>query len=418
MSHKQEIIDLVLNKYHSQKIRAHLEFEAATMEDLILPKYIPVGHINRGRFEYMAEMMVKFNLVDDDYSLDDFIYEPNPQVDLKLFWQVSLSILLLLTLAIAAIYFMWHLNQRLHTEVKGRRQAEDHFRGIVDNLQDVYYRADNQSRIITVSPSIQKKFGYSADELSGRPIADLYAPPCQHSDFLAALEQSNGHLNGYETRILRKDQSTCWISVNSQHTIVDGIITGFEGTVRDINDLKCHEKQYQSLAMQDSLTQLPNRRYLIETLQKTIAQNIRRQQIGALLFIDLNKFKPVNDEHGHDVGDLLLIDIAKRFQHSVREEDSVIRMGGDEFVVILPILSTDKNDAMNKSLAIADKVIEASEKPFQFSDDIKDITIGASVGIALFPTDGKDIYQLIKKADKAMYTAKASKNNRAVIYTS
>ena len=418
MSHQDEIIDLLLNKYQAQKSRAHLKFEAEAMADLILPTLVPVGNMNKGRFEKMADVMAQFNLVDGDYSLDKFIYDPNPQVDLKTFWQVMIFILVLLAATIAVITRMWRLNTRLRSEVQRRRNAETHFRAIIDNLQDVYYRTNMQGIIEFVSPSVESVFGYSVDELIGKNISDLYAPPYKREDFINALNEAGGKLKGYEFKMINKDGEPHWRSANSQLIITDGVTTGIEGTINDINNLKSHQERYQLMALHDPLTNLPNRRYLIEILQKVIAQNIRRRQMGALLFIDLDNFKPVNDRYGHDVGDLLLIEIAQRFKAIVREEDTVARVGGDEFVIILSILSNGIESSRDESLAIADKLLQVAAQAFHLGGSARSIAISASIGIALFPSEGVGTDQLLKQADEAMYTAKASTKNRAVIYQS
>lgn len=416
MSHPDEIIELLLSKYQVQKSRAHLEFEAEAMAELILPRLVPIGNINPGRFQNMAIAMQQFGLVDDIRSLKAFIYDPNPQVDLKTFWQVTVFILLLLIATVAVITYMYRLNGRLQNEVQRRRNAETHFRAIIDNLQNVYYRTDMEGVIEFISPSVESVFGYRPEELIGRNISQLYAPPYKRHDFIDALNNAGGKLKGYELKMLSRNGEAHWRSANSQLILSGGMATGIEGMLNDINNLKSHQERYQLMALHDPLTNLPNRRYLSEILHKVIAHNIRRQHIGALLFIDLNDFKPVNDLHGHDIGDRILIETAQRFKAITRSEDTVARVGGDEFVVILSALRDGVENIEREAQAIAEKIIEVIERPFLVGTPSHSINIGASIGISLFPADGVDSDQLIKQADEAMYAAKTSSDRHIVIY--
>lgn len=425
MSHREEIIELLLNKYETKKSRSHLEFEAAAMDGLILPELIPIGNINKGRFEHMAKTMERFNLVRPGYSLDNFFYDPNPQIDLKLFWQVTAVILSLLILAVLTMTVLWRFNKRMHNEIQIRQQvekdllqSESHFRTIINNLQDVYYRADTQGNLVAISPSVKDVMGYTEEECIGKNIADYYVAPFTRESFLKALKLANGNLKGYELKILKRDNSVSWVSANSQFIIHEGEVTGVEGTIRDITALKQHQEQYKLMALHDPLTNLPNRRFLLDILQKVMAQNIRRKQTGALLYIDLNKFKPVNDTYGHDAGDHLLVEAAARLASLVREEDTITRVGGDEFIMVLPIMSGSGEKLNSECIAIANKITHALEQPFNLGKDIGEVHIGASIGIATFPNKGIDIDQLIKQADEAMYMAKSSKTTHTIIYES
>jgi len=162
--------------------------------------------------------------------------------------------------------------------------------------------------------------------------------------------------------------------------------------------------QVNHLAFTDLLTQLANRRHIMQHLERVIASRARHKIIGALLVIDLDGFKQINDAHGHDAGDAVLVEIAKRFSVSIRAEDIAGRMGGDEFVVLVDHLDIDERSAEDKALRIADKLINLAGIPFNFNGNT--LRVGASVGICLLGLKHLDADAAISKADIAMYRAK------------
>ncbi|MBI5890855.1 MAG: diguanylate cyclase [Nitrosomonadales bacterium] len=173
--------------------------------------------------------------------------------------------------------------------------------------------------------------------------------------------------------------------------------------------IKEMKQKYQHLAHHDMLTGLPNRSLFADRLQQMLAQAKRSISHGALVYLDLDKFKPVNDTLGHDVGDLVLKEIAQRLQTAVRESDTVARIGGDEFVVLLPTIES-KQDAGT----VAEKIRHALDQPFEIGEHT--IHIGCSIGIAVYPEHGDDEISLMKNADTAMYQAKQNGRNNVQMY--
>ncbi len=158
------------------------------------------------------------------------------------------------------------------------------------------------------------------------------------------------------------------------------------------------------LAAHDPLTDLANRRLLYEVLEKLLSSLKRHQMYAAALYIDLNKFKVINDQEGHDVGDLILQEIAKRLGHMVRSEDLASRIGGDEFVVLLTQLGNNKNKAISDTIAIADKVKSAIKQPIEING--KSYSISASIGVRILTPEDENVDQVLKEADEAMYSSK------------
>lgn len=190
----------------------------------------------------------------------------------------------------------------------------------------------------------------------------------------------------------------------------DGEIVGHVCSLRDVTEQKRHESQLTYLAHHDGLTDLPNRTLFYDRTTQAIAHASRSEQECAVLFFDLDRFKLVNDSLGHDFGDLLLIEVAKRLPEYIREEDSFARMGGDEFAILLPNLSSNEDAAI-----VALKLLDVTKKPYLLKG--RAFMASMSIGIALYPRDGQDATTLLKHADAAMYRAKDSGGNTFKFYT-
>ena len=190
---------------------------------------------------------------------------------------------------------------------------------------------------------------------------------------------------------------------------IHGNLLGTTGFAQDITARKEAEEKVRHLAHYDPLTDLPNRTLFTDRLRQALTLAKRDKTRMALMFIDLDKFKPVNDEYGHQVGDLLLQEAAKRMQQCMRESDTVARIGGDEFVVLLPVIS-NSNDA----LLVAEKIRFALNQPFLLLGH--SLSISSSTGVAIYPEHGADDNQLVKNADTAMYYAKEGGRNSVALY--
>jgi diguanylate cyclase (GGDEF)-like protein len=203
---------------------------------------------------------------------------------------------------------------------------------------------------------------------------------------------------------------TNWTST-TKHPIRDknGAVIGLLGITREINELKRAELDFQYLATHDLLTTLPNRYLLFDRLEQTIRRARRNHGLFAVLYLDLDRFKKVNDQYGHPVGDQVLKQVADRLIVSVRESDTVARMGGDEFAVILDVIKSPE-DAM----LVAQKIRARVAAGFDFF--ARGAKVTSSIGISLYPDHGIDSATLIKSADQAMYQAK-KKQNHCMFFT-
>lgn len=291
------------------------------------------------------------------------------------------------------------------------RLAEERLRVIGAAAQDAIIMMDHKGSIAFWNEAAQRIFGYSGDEARGRKLHELIVPEPYRADFEKRLDVAGGASAGnvigktLELAGMRKDGT----QIVTEHSI-SGVSIGQKWhticIVRDVTERKQFEERIRHLANYDSLTALPNRALFYDRLSQAINLAQRNRNELALLYLDLDRFKSVNDTRGHDAGDAVLKDAAERIQAQVRESDTVARIGGDEFAIILPRIA-----AAQDATIVADKVIEALRTSFALDESGGDgIEIGVSVGIAVFPRDGADLDTLFKAADSAMYKAKRSGN--------
>jgi diguanylate cyclase (GGDEF)-like protein/hemerythrin-like metal-binding protein/PAS domain S-box-containing protein len=330
-----------------------------------------------------------------------------------------------LNLSVVAIFM--RINRKLINESKARalataemEESEHNLRFITENSADVIWTMDITTRQFTyISPSIYNLLGYTVEEVIMRSAGDLMTSESSTRAFTSLTESIERWNAGdrSDTRKVteidqyHKDGRIISIEVvTTLHTNVEGQLTSIIGISRDISERKKVDAAIRNLAFYDSLTNLPNRRLLLDRLEQAITQAKRNKLRMALLFIDLDKFKPVNDQYGHEVGDWLLKAVATRMQTCLRESDTAARIGGDEFIVLLP----DIQKSMDAKL-VAEKIRSVLNQPFEMASGLK-LNISACIGISLYPDHGRTEKQLMKNGDTAMYQAKESGRNRVWVY--
>lgn len=285
------------------------------------------------------------------------------------------------------------------------QESEERFRTIADYTYDWEYWEGNDREILYISPSCHRVTGYSQAEfisdptLVGRIIFEADRPLFE-KHLQEIKDEEGSHLS---FRIVRKDGEVRWIAHGCRAVRSgDGKPRGRRVSNRDITDLKNAEEIASRLAHFDTLTGLPNRRMLHDRLQQSLSQARRHRRTLAVMFIDLDRFKQINDTLGHDMGDALLIEVGKRLSGCVRQCDTVCRAGGDEFIIVLPEISHPHDAGV-----IAEKILAALHQPMRLGS--KDFKTTASIGIAVRSGDDvDDESDLMKKADIAMYEAKHS----------
>lgn len=272
---------------------------------------------------------------------------------------------------------------------------------------------DEHQKILRINEAFTQVTGYTAEEAVGRTPRMLHSGR-QDAAFYASLWAELERTGSWQGEIWnRRKNGEIYPQAMSIGAVKDekGKITHYVATIIDITSRKSSEEQAQRLAFFDPLTQLPNRRLLMERLQHALRSCARRTTRGALLFIDLDNFKTVNDTVGHHAGDRLLEQVAEILTNCVRKEDTVARLGGDEFVVMLESLSANDADASQRAEAVARHILQALHKTFQVGSS--EHRCSASIGITLFGENAdENVDEPLKRADLAMYQAKvAGRNN-------
>ncbi|SDB90467.1 bifunctional diguanylate cyclase/phosphodiesterase [Paraburkholderia lycopersici] len=301
---------------------------------------------------------------------------------------------------------------------KELRESEEKFRAIADCTVnwEIWWSPEGKPRWI--NSAVEQYIGYTVEEcmaMSDFARTVIYPGDIAHvePEFRGAQRGSRG--DNLEFRCVRKDGSLMWLSV-SWVPITDsrGDFIGFRTSGRDITERKIADERIKELAFFDALTGLPNRTLLLDNLKDAIAASARNGTSGALLFIDLDHFKTLNDTLGHDKGDLLLREVAKRLAASVPAGDTVARVGGDEFVVVVGKLNPDRNEAAQQTEDLGQRILAVLGNPYRLGDI--DYRSTASIGATVFQGLQTSTDDLMKQADLAMYKSKERGRNAVRLF--
>ncbi len=303
----------------------------------------------------------------------------------------------------------------MHIDITDRKLAEQDLQRAAS-----LFRASNDGVLITdpdgvirdVNPAYTRISGFGSEELVGQRAsvhAGLNGPEVDHE-----IEQSleaRGHWSG-ELRDRRKNgdvyvQKMSVSVVTGEH----GQVLNYIIVVTDITRIKAHQAELDRVAHHDALTGLPNRRLMTDRLEQALRYARRHGEALAVCYLDLDHFKPINDRCGHTTGDHVLIEVARRLEVGLRESDTISRIGGDEFVLLLPGIA-----GIGEVSQVLDRLLEALQKPLEV--DGHTVSVSSSIGVALFPEDGEDADTLLRFADQAMYSAKASGRDRHLRFDS
>jgi len=294
------------------------------------------------------------------------------------------------------------------------RKREQRLANVLGTVRDAIITIDQKGKVQSINAAGERMFGYPKNHILGQNISMLmpnqYAQ--HHDNYLdryiktgvselvnSSMEFEGQHADGTRFPIE--------LSVTE---MMEGTQRLFTGVIRDITERKKAMDKIQHLAHHDALTNLPNRNLYIERVGRAIYRSRRSGKPLALMFLDLDKFKPINDELGHEAGDIVLKTVAQRMLACVRQSDTVARFGGDEFVAILENL-----DCAESASVVAQKLLKSLTKPIDVTDG-NTATVGASIGISIFPEDGETMDDLARAADEAMYTVKEGGRNNFKFY--
>ncbi|WP_027721092.1 sensor domain-containing diguanylate cyclase [Maridesulfovibrio zosterae] len=287
--------------------------------------------------------------------------------------------------------------------------AENKYRSIVNNAPLGIFQSTPEGKFISANPQMASYYGYISPEELISEVSDIskqcYVSP-ESRKRLDTIINKFGRTDRFEAEHINSKGFTFWAS----ETITavyddDGKIIRYEGFLIDISESKEHEETLRRLAMYDNLTGLPNRVLFDDRIKQAIAHAKRTKLKVAILYADLDNFKPVNDELGHIAGDAVLKEVVGRFKNCLRTSDTVSRIGGDEFIFILQDIALN-----NQIEAVAHRIIESMRSPFYLAD--KNYRLGVSIGITVFPDTCNEKDDLIRIADEAMYRAKANGKNQ------
>ncbi|HEY8605484.1 MAG TPA: EAL domain-containing protein [Noviherbaspirillum sp.] len=280
-------------------------------------------------------------------------------------------------------------------------ERDQRFHSLFEHHPDGVFAFDLDGRLLSANQALSVLTGCSNDELTSMTFRALVAPESAAAVEDRFLAATRGEAANFEATGIRRDGSRYEAHITVVPIVVDGAIVGVHGIARDITSGKNYERRIEYLATYDALTGLPNRNLLDDRLRHALVQAERDGHRAGVLFLDLNRFKIVNDSLGHDKGDALLKIMADRLKQCVRESDTVARLGGDEFVIVLENVSTPQD-----VVTVARNVLTQIEKAVTL--DGHEFVVSGSIGCSLYPKDGSSAAALLRAADLAMYEAKSA----------
>ena len=355
-------------------------------------------------------------------------------------WQSEAAILLgVVCAALLAVGLLSRAFYRRQLQFARQRAEAEHLQRInatvFDSSNEAMLITDIGTIVISINAAFTRVTGYAPSDVIGRPLFDLLTregiaafsaavlgPPRLSAEQAAV---NAGHAPALEAALVCKNGEQIWTEILStpEHDAQNRVL-GYHRICRNISERKEMQDQVRQLAFYDPLTQLANRRLLGDRLEHEISAGKRSGRYGALLFLDLDNFKPLNDAHGHEIGDLLLREVADRLRAAVREIDTVSRFGGDEFVVMLSALDANPDDSAEQAKIVAEKIRAALAEPYLLHAaraDQRKIVVehrcSVSIGVALFLDQDATQDNILKAADSAMYQAKDAGRNRICFYT-
>ncbi len=370
-------------------------------------------------------------IVDNDYAGNRVlaVFQPIPNTQwalvikqpielfLQPFYMFGSFYLTFLLLLFFVLSLLFKRNESRHAKEAAARECR--FQELVESTDAWIWEVDAGGVYTYSSSQVYKMLGYRPDEVIGTTLIDhmeedeaekmrtIFAKIVKERAKIVELENYNLHKDGHRV---------CLLTNGSPFFDDEGNLLGYRGIDKDITKMKEDQKAIEEMAYNDLLTHLSNRRMSLQRVDEEIDYAQRHNTIGALLFIDLDEFKNINDTHGHDCGDDVLIIVAQRISTKIRKSDLAGRIGGDEFIVLLRSLPISIEVLHAQIESLCSRIIIAINQPIVVHNTTHHV--GASIGVALIPKDGSSSDEVIKHADSAMYRAKKEGKNRYFYYQS
>jgi len=343
-----------------------------------------------------------YNAILAKWEPKEVVFQTREQISRDTYYAVTITLLLLLLVSAT-----WML--LLRRELTRRHNSEERLRALVQTIPDLIWLKDTEGAYLSCNPQFERLFGASEAEIVGKTDDDFVSREVAASfrDGDQRAVAAGGPRSNEEWLTFARDGYR-GLFETTRAPMLDHTRQpiGVLGISRDITARKAAEDKVERLAFYDPLTELPNRRLVLDRLRQAIAGSMRDGRKGALLFIDLDNFKVLNDTSGHAVGDQLLIEVARRLADCVRGNDTIARLGGDEFVVMLEDLSANPREAAAQAKGVGEKIHAALDRPYAIGDAPHRTT--ASIGITLFGDGEQSVEDVLRQADIAMYQAKAA----------
>jgi diguanylate cyclase (GGDEF)-like protein/PAS domain S-box-containing protein len=415
LEHQDEMIELILKRYNSTHLtRGQLAFEAVQINKLIRPDLVEIGYMNPGRWQHIVDTYSQLEIIppSNPFSLKGFLYSgEQPRFPHWLYGALAGALAVIIAVSAVALRLRF-LNVALNDQMQLRDKAEEELRklstAIIQSPVSIII-TDTSGIIEYVNPKFCELTGYTPEEVVGQNPRILRG--CiMTSEFYGDLWKTirSGGLWHGEFLNKKKGGELFW-----EHATIapiwnaHGELTNFIAIKEDISERKMLQEKLDHMAHHDELTGLPNRALFFDRIGQALAHAKRNDTGFALMFLDLDGFKDINDTYGHDSGDLLLQETARRLAGCVRDSDTVARMGGDEFAIMLLDVAVP-----GRIPQVADKMLTLLAAPFLLKGT--ECRVGASIGISIFPQDGDAVDTLMNMADMAMYRVKqGTKNNYA-----
>lgn len=411
LDHPEEMVELIYTKYSQRHSKEHLLFEAEKTERLILPDVVEIGYMNPGRWQRIGEIYTEMNMTNSEISLDGFIYDRNLKPNLTWIYLMIFGILVILGISAYISTRFYLLNTALKEEMSEREKTDENLRVlelryrvlaenapfpiVISNLED--------GLLLYLNPKAAQKYEILQQYAIGKSVLDFYVDSKEQEQMVEKLERQ-GFLKNFEVQHISTVGNKFWVEMAASIITFEGKLAAFFSIV-DITERRTLALRLEELAMKDELTGIANRRYFMLKIQEEFARAKRYKNPLALLMMDLDNLKIINDTFGHLAGDQVLLQAARVLSDYLRETDLPGRFGGDEFGIILPNTGLLEATQLGERLRqiFTQQRIEIHQNEIQFS---------MSLGVAELCDNDGNADDLIHRADDALYHAKTSGRNQ------